>query len=128
MDHSPLPISGIVIISASFLLALLLSILPLPLWGLIIQPQWLVLVIIYWVMHLPHRISLGIAWIVGLLLDALYGSLLGEHALAMSVIAFLSQRLHQQFRMFPLLQQALGIFLLVIVYQLILVWIQGILG
>lgn len=129
MMHPPaLSISGLTVIILSFLLALLISILPLPAWVILLQPQWLILVIVYWVVAMPHRVSVGIAWILGLLLDALYGTLLGEHALALCVVAFLAHRLHRQIRMFPLQQQAISIFVLVIVYQCLLLWIQGILG
>ncbi len=128
INSRPLSLSGILIILVSLLIALILSILPLPAWVLLIQPQWIILVILYWIIVIPHRISIGIAWIIGLLLDVLYGTLLGEHALALCVLAFLAQRLHRQIRMFPLLQQAFSVFILVIIYQALLLWIQGTLG
>lgn len=126
--QSSLSLPGVGIIVLSFLLALLMSILPLPAWLQLIWPQFLLLVLIYWVLAFPYRINLGIAWLLGLLLDVLYGTLLGEHALAFSVVAYLVYRLHRQIRMFPILQQAMCIFLLVLIYQTLLVWIQGILG
>ena len=119
---------SVVIVIISFLVALLLSILPLPVWLTLIQPRWVVLVVIYWIIALPHRFSLGVAWILGILLDVLYGTVLGEHALALSVVAFIAQRLHRQIRMFPAMQQAFSIFLLIIVYEGLLLWIQGMLG
>jgi len=128
MNPPALSMGGILIIALSFLLALLLSILPVPGWILLVQPPWLTLIVIYWVVAVPHRVSLGIAWLLGLLLDALYGTLLGEHALALCVVAYLAQRLHRQIRMFPLTQQAMSVFLLVIIYQIVLLWIQGIIG
>lgn len=128
MNPPALSFSGIITIALSLLVALLLSILPLPAWVLMLLPQWLILVIVYWIIAVPHRVSLGIAWLLGLLLDALYGTLLGEHALALCVIAFLAQRLHRQIRMFPLLQQAISVFILTLVYQALILWIQGVLG
>lgn len=112
----------------SFLLALLISILPLPNWLQLIWPQWLLLILIYWVLAYPYQLNLGIAWLLGLLLDGLYGTLLGEHALAFTVVAYIAYRLHRQIRMFPILQQALCMFFLVLIYQGLLVWIQGMLG
>lgn len=119
---------GFIVICSSFILALIISILPLPNWINLIAPQWLLIVVIYWVLALPHRINLGIAWLLGLLQDGLYGSLLGEHALAMIVVAYLVDRFHRQIRMFPILQQAGSVFLLVLIYLFILIWIQGMLG
>lgn len=119
---------GIFLIATSFLLALLLSILPLPTWLKFIWPAWLPLILIYWVIALPHRISLGIAWLLGLLLDSLYGSLLGEHAMALAIITYIADHFHRQIRMFPVLQQAVSIFFLILAYQTLLVWMQGMLG
>lgn len=119
---------GIFLIATSFLLALLLSILPLPTWLEFIWPAWLPLILIYWVIALPHRISLGIAWLLGLLLDSLYGTLLGEHAMALAIITYIADHFHRQIRMFPILQQAVSIFFLILAYQTLLVWMQGMLG
>jgi len=119
---------GFLLIAFSFIVALLLSILPLPNWLSLVWPQWLVLAVIYWVLALPYRVNLGVAWLLGLLLDGLYGSLLGEHALALTLVAYVVDRFHRQIRMFPLLQQAGCVFLLVLMYQAVLIWIQGMLG
>lgn len=119
---------GFLVIISSFIIALLISILPLPNWLNILWPQWVVLVVIYWVLALPHRVNLVIAWLLGLVLDGLYGSLLGEHALALTLVAYLVDRFHRQMRMYPILQQAICIFGLIFIYQLILIWIQGMLG
>lgn len=123
-----LSLQSFIIIVLSFLLALLVSILPLPNWLQLIWPQWLLLILIYWVLALPYRVSLGIAWLSGLMLDSAYNTLLGEHALAFTVVAYLAYRFHRQILMFPLLQQAVCVFFLVLVYQALLVWVQGMLG
>lgn len=125
---SKLTLSGILLLVLSFFFALVLSIIPLPSWGELLRPAWLVLAVIYWILVFPQRVSLGTAWILGLLLDALYGSVLGEHALALAVVAYLTEKFHRQMRMFPLVQQALCVLLVVAVYQLIILWIQGMLG
>lgn len=118
----------IILIASSFLFALLISILPLPNWLKLLWPAWTPLILIYWVLVLPQRINLGIAWLLGLLLDGLYGTLLGEHALALAVVAYIVDHFHRQIRMFPVLQQAVSIFFLILAYQTLLVWIQGMLG
>jgi rod shape-determining protein MreD len=123
-----LSLQGFLIILISFLLALMLSIMPLPDWAINFRPQWLPLVLIYWVIALPHRVSLGVAWILGFLLDGLYGTVLGEHALALVIVAYVAEKLYRQLRMFPLMQQALSVFLFIILYQGLLLWIQGVLG
>lgn len=126
--NDALTLRTFLLIVFSLLVALLLTIMPLPMWAQVFRPQWLPLVIIYWVIALPHRVGLGIAWIMGIMLDALYGSVLGEHALALAVLAYLAQKSYQQLRMFPVMQQALSVLVFIIIYQAILLWIQGALG
>lgn len=116
------------IITFSFVVAILVSIMPLPDWLLMYRPQWLALVLIYWVIAMPQRVGLGTAWLFGLLLDSLSGTLLGEHALALTVVVYLANRFHRQIRMFPLLQQTVVIFILIIIYQTLLLWVQGVIG
>jgi len=86
------------------------------------------MVLIYWGMMVPERVNVGIAWILGLILDVLEGTLLGEHALALTIVVFLVVRMHTRLRMFPLLQQGISVFFLVLIYQLILFCIQGFIG
>ena len=116
------------IIATSFLVALVLSILPWPVWTEQFRPDWVALVLIYWCIALPTRVGVGTAWSVGLMLDVLYGSMLGENALAKSVIAFLAVRFHLQLRMFPRWQQAVVILLLVIVNNLLVLWVKHLAG
>ena len=112
------------VIWLSFLLAMMLSTLPMPeslIWG---RPEWVTLTLIYWVVALPHRVGPWTGWVLGLLLDILLGSLLGIHALSLAIVAYLAQRLHQRIRMFPLWQQAFLILILVGIQQMLLYWAQ----
>lgn len=112
----------------SFAVALLLNTLPMPSWAETIRPDWVALTLIYWCIALPHRISVGTGWTLGLLLDLLYGSLLGQHALAKSVVAFIAVRLHPQLRMFPRWQQAVSVLVLLVIDLLVVAWIRGAIG
>lgn len=113
---------------ASFVLGLILTILPLPSWVIWFRPEWLLLIVIYWSLALPHRVSVGVAWVLGLLYDAINGSLLGEHALAFMAVVYITVKLHLQIRMFPLWQQAMLVFGLVLWYQLLVFGMQGLAG
>jgi rod shape-determining protein MreD len=64
----------------------------------------------------------------GLLLDSLSGTLLGEHALALSLIAYLCVRLHQRIRVYPIWQQALTVMTFLLLHQLLTLWIDSIIG
>jgi len=113
---------------ATFAIALFLTAMPLPAWLVSWRPEWIPLVLVFWCINLPHRIGIGTAWVTGMLLDVLQGALLGQHALALTIVAFLSLKLHQRLRVYPLWQQSLSIFVLVMLYQLLLLWISGIAG
>jgi len=119
---------GRLIILATFLVALVLTILPWPVWTEQFRPDWVGLVLIYWCMALPGRVGVGTGWSAGLILDVLYGSTLGENALAKSLIAFLTTRFHLQLRMYPRWQQAAVVLLLVAANNLLVLWIKHLAG
>lgn len=102
----------IVFIALTFLAAMVLAILPLPDWAVYARPQWVFLVLLFWVAVVPMRVGIGIAWIVGLLMDLLTGSLLGQHAFIYSLTAYLVIKFHPQLRNFPIWQQTGMVFLL----------------
>lgn len=116
------------VIVVTYLVALLLSIWPLPDWAEAFRPAWLLLATIYWCLFLPHRVGLLVTFGVGILLDALTGALLGEHALALLLVAWVTLKLHQQIRVYPWWQQTLLVFLLSLLYSFVLYWIDGMLG
>lgn len=97
------------ILPASFALGLLLGLLPLPEWMQPLRPYWLALVLAYWVIEAPDNVGLGLAFVVGVVADLMYGGLLGEQALRLVIMTFLLQRFRTRLRFFPLSQQALAI-------------------
>lgn len=113
------------IILLTFCLALLLTVLPLPEWARLYRPQWVALVLVYWAIALPHRVGVGTGFIMGIMLDALTSTLLGQHALGMSVIAFLAVQSHARIRVFPLWQQAIGVLILLLIEHSLNLWIIG---
>lgn len=114
------------VIVLTFVVALLLMILPLPEWARPFRPQWVTLVLLYWCIALPHRVGVGTAFIAGVVLDALTGTLLGQHALGLSIVAFLAIQLHARIRVFPFWQQAIGIWVLLVIEHLLALWVMGI--
>lgn len=109
----------------TFVLALFLTILPLPIWAVWIRPLWVALVLIYWVVATPSQVGLIIAWIMGFSLDILNGTLIGEHALALTVAAYLAARLQRRFLSVPFFVQIWYVLISVMSYQLIIFVIQG---
>lgn len=111
------------IIFATFMAAALFTVFPLPQWLESYRPEWVALVVIYWVMALPDRIGLFTAWLTGFFLDVLEGSLLGLNALALALIAYLALSLYQRMRMFTAIQQSSTILILVGIHQLLSFWV-----
>ncbi|MBA3487873.1 MAG: rod shape-determining protein MreD [Lysobacter sp.] len=97
------------LLPVSVLVALLLGLLPLAPSLQPLRPYWLALVVAYWTIEDPDNIGLGFAFLVGLLADLAFGSLLGEQALRLVVMSFILQRFRARLRFFPLSQQALAI-------------------
>ncbi len=81
-----------------------------------------------WCMVVPHRIGVLSGWSMGLFMDVLYGTLLGQYALTMSVLAFLTYKLQMRLRLYPVLQQSMIIMLLIALQQMMVLWIKGISG
>lgn len=116
------------VIAATFLVALLLTVLPMPDWALPYRPPWVALTLLYWALALPGRVGVFSGFALGLLLDVISGSLLGQHALSLAVIAYLAVELHQRIRQFPMLQQMLSVWMLLLVERLLYLWLLGATG
>ena len=114
--------------AASIIVALLLTIMPVPAAVAPFRPDWVALVLIYWSMMLPRNYSVGTAWAVGLILDVAHGTLLGQHALALVAVVYLTSRFHLLMRVFPMSQLTLTALVLLTVYQFLLFWINGVAG
>lgn len=112
----------------TLLVGLMLTIMPLPASAEPFRPDWLALLLMFWAMQLPRTWSVGSAWIVGIVLDVAQGTLLGQHALALSVIVFVTVRFHLLMRVFPLSQLTATVFALLALYQFILFWVNGVTG
>lgn len=106
----------------------MVMIVPLPDWAATFRPDWLALTLIYWAIWLPRSWSVGSAWMVGLVLDVAQGTLLGQHALALCIVVFVTVRLHLLMRVFPTLQLTATVFSLLALYQFILFWTNGVAG
>tara|TARA_B100001123_G_C15091625_1_gene939864 strand:- start:152 stop:622 length:471 start_codon:yes stop_codon:yes gene_type:complete len=89
------------------------------------SPDWLYLVVIYWILAVPNSIGLTTSWFIGLLTDVAFGTILGSNALTFVLIAFIITRTYKFVRYLTVYQQAIIIFLLLFIKQTILMWIDG---
>lgn len=114
------------IISGTLVLALLLTLFPLPNWAEVLRPSWVELVLIYWAMTLPASVGLIAGFLFGLIVDIALGSLLGQHALGLSLVSYIVLKNHQKLRLYPLIQQGVIIMFILMIEQLLYLWIYGI--
>ena len=116
------------IVGASVLVCLLLSVYPLPSNYIGLRPEFLCLVMVYWVTHIPQHIGVFYAWFVGLAQDIVEGSVWGGHALALAVVAYICLVSYQRIKNYSVWHQSLWVVVLVGLHQLIVNGIQGLAG
>ncbi len=112
----------------SFVVGLMLTMMPLTSAIEPFRPDWMAMLVIYWAMQLPRTWSVGTAWFIGIILDASQGTLLGQHALALCIVAFITVRIHLLMRVFPIPQLTATVFPILAIYQFLLFWINGVAG
>ena len=115
-------------IAASLLVALVLQLFELPYPLAVLRPLWVPLVLVYWALAIPQPTGLLTAWVVGLLLDVLLGSVLGQHALGLTVVVFAVLGLRGWLGLFPIWQEAALLTLLWLLYAFLMFWIDGATG
>lgn len=110
---------------ASSFVALVLGLVPLPGWLDLLRPDFLALVVFYWAMHQPRAGRLWFAWTAGLALDAFRGVVLGEFALAMTILGAIAIYLHLRIRAYPIWHQAAVVFGALFLYHFTIWIVEG---
>lgn len=109
-------------IAVSLIVAFLLNLLP---WGSWIGvPDFVALVLIFWSIHQPRKVGIGAAFLMGLLMDVHDASLLGQNALAYTLLSYFAIMIHRRVLWFPPLTQALHVLPLLVVMQVVQLVIQ----
>lgn len=107
----------------TLVIAIILTIIPLrddiAFW----RPEWIALTLVHWALIIRDRLSLVVAFIVGLLIDTLYGSILGQHALGYVLVTYFSVRLGLRMTAESFLQQFALLFAILGLYMLVNLWI-----
>ena len=116
--------NGLGFIYLSLLVALLLTVMPMPQQVKLFRPDWALLVVMYWTLALPGRVNILTAFVLGFLTDVLVGTVLGVNALAFSVVTFIVAVNHLKIRNFSVIQQALLLGLFLALYHLLLFWLS----
>ncbi len=116
------------VVPPTLIIAFMLTLMPLPDWAQAFRPDWVTLVLLYWLLAVPEHVGVTFAFVCGLLLDVAHGAILGQHAIGLVLIAFVVAIQYQKIRVFSLVQQALVVFALLMIKQLLVIWVSGIVG
>ena len=124
--------AGTFVIYSSILIGMVLSVVQVPVslppeLGYV-RPDWVAMVLVYWVIAVPNRIRLFTAWVVGMIMDVLLGGLMGQHALSYVIITYIAANLYQRLRMFSVWQQAAIIFAILGLSHIVGFWAESIAG
>ncbi|MCE9638703.1 MAG: rod shape-determining protein MreD [Betaproteobacteria bacterium] len=112
----------------TFIAALLINLLPWSGWWLVIKPDFVALVVLYWCIQQPRKVGFTSAWLLGLVMDVAEGSLFGQHALAYSVLAFGGIVLHRRVLMFTMRDQVLHVLVLLLLNDLMVLAVRMLAG
>ena len=124
-NNSTSPVLAIVI---TLTIACILNLLRYPEWMEFAKPDWVLLVLFYWSLALPQRVGVGWGWCMGLILDILYYSILGQHAIAKAFVALIAVSAHRRLRLYDLWQQCIIVFMVASVDIGITVWVAQIIS
>ncbi|RUO26669.1 rod shape-determining protein MreD [Aliidiomarina minuta] len=113
-----------VTIFMALLLGLVLSVIPMSSGLSAWRPEWALMILLYWVLALPHRLNIGSCFVVGIAMDILMGSTLGIHAAAYALVGYVVARHYQRVRNFSLSQQAFFILVLAVVERSVVYLIE----
>ena len=116
-----LPVSPI-FIGISLTVAFLLNLMPWGGFGGV--PDFVALVLVFWGIHQPRKVGIGMAFFMGLLMDVHEATLLGENALAYTLLSYFAITIHRRVLWFPITTQALHVFPLLLMTQAVQVLVS----
>lgn len=112
------PIFQILVLIAIFTVAFVLEIMPWPIGFQGLRPTWGGLVLIYWALALPNKVSVGTAFLAGIIWDLILGSILGIHALVLSIAIYFVAKHHLILRNLSLWLQSLLVMLYIVAIRI----------
>jgi rod shape-determining protein MreD len=110
------------------LLALALTILPLPELILALRPPWVLILVLYLQFFLPDYFNIVILLLIGLVLDVLLSTMIGEHAFALSLVSWIASNKARRFRLYTISQQMVLVGFFSLLYQMLILMIDTSLG
>ncbi|NUU01646.1 rod shape-determining protein MreD [Herbaspirillum robiniae] len=121
-DHYILLPANPLFIAFSLVIAFLLNLMP---WGQMVGvPDFVALALVFWNIHQPRKVGISVAFLMGLLMDVNEATLLGENALAYTLLSYFAIMIHRRVLWFPLRTQALHVLPLLLLAQAVQLVVQ----
>ncbi|HLB56635.1 MAG TPA: rod shape-determining protein MreD [Coxiellaceae bacterium] len=98
--------TNIFLISLSFLVGFIATIIPLPEWAIWLRPQFIFAILLFWTITSSSQCGIATAFFVGILMDLILGTPIGVHALSFVILIYIALKLHTIIAHFPAIQQA----------------------
>lgn len=118
------PIFQLCVLLAIWVVAFVLEIMPWPVGFQGLRPLWALLVVMYWTLALPDKINVGTAFITGIVWDLILGSVLGIHALVLSIAIYFIAKYHLILRNLSLWLQSLLVILYCIAVRVVIFLVE----
>ncbi|MES2578945.1 MAG: rod shape-determining protein MreD [Pseudomonadota bacterium] len=116
--------TNLVVVYITLLIALLCQLFPWVGQGIIFRPDFMLIVTLYWLLRAPHLCNIGTAWIVGILVDLATGSLLGQHALSFTLVAYMGLSYQRRLVLFNPWHLAGYVFALLVIERLLMLMLK----
>ncbi len=111
-----------------FIMALILTIIPLPNSLIWIRPPWILLFVLYLQFYLPYYFRILSIFIIGIIMDALLATIIGEHVFILCLMTLIANYRARCFHLLPVSQQMMLIGFFSMIYQVMIIFIDLLLG
>lgn len=115
----PLPVKAS-LVYLSLVAAILLNLLLLQDMALTLRPDFVALTLLYWSIHQQQHVGMSISFIMGLIMDVIDASIMGQHALAYCLMTYFALLLHRRLRIFNIFRQIPAILWMLLVAQIVI--------
>lgn len=121
------PLFQLLVLLLLFMIAFVLEIMPWPIGFQGLRPAWVALVLIYWALALPDKISVGTAFVAGIVWDVVLGSILGIHAFVLSIAIYFVSKYHLILRNLSLWLQGILVMLYIMLIRFVIFFVEFVL-
>ncbi len=116
--------TSLITVYFTLLIALLCQLFPWVGQGIIFRPDFMLVVLLYWLLRAPNLCNVGTAWLAGMLVDLATGSLLGQHALGFTITSFVALSYQRRLVLFNSWQLAGYVFALLIIERVLMLLLK----